>query len=33
MFNDVVKHAKRFTSAIEEEEQWASAARQAIAGN
>jgi hypothetical protein len=32
MFNDVVKHAKRFASSIEEEERWASAARQAIAG-
>lgn len=30
MFNDVVKHAKRFASSIEEEEQWAAAARQAI---
>lgn len=30
MFNDVVKHAKRFASAIEDEEQWAEAARQAI---
>jgi len=33
MFNEVVKHAKRFTSSIEEEERWASAARRAIAGN
>ena len=32
MFNDVVKHARRFTSSLEEEEQWASAARRAIAG-
>ena len=32
MFNEVVKHAKRFTSSLEEEEQWASAARRAIAG-
>jgi hypothetical protein len=32
MFNEVVKHAKRFASSIEEEEYWASAARQAIAG-
>ena len=32
MFNDVVKHAKRFSSSIEEEERWASAARQSIAG-
>ena len=30
MFNEVVKHAKRFASSIEEEEQWAQAARQAI---
>jgi hypothetical protein len=30
MFNEVVKHAKRFGSSIEEEEQWAHAARQAI---
>ena len=33
MFNEVVRHAKRFTSGVEEEEQWAAAARQAIAGN
>jgi hypothetical protein len=33
MFNEVVKHAKRFASSIEEEERWASAAKQAIAGN
>jgi len=32
MFNDVVKHAKRLDSSIEEEEQWASAAKKAIAG-
>jgi len=32
MFNEVVKHAKRFASSLEEEEQWASAARRAIAG-
>ena len=32
MFNEVVKHAKRFSSSIEEEERWASAAKQAIAG-
>jgi hypothetical protein len=32
VFNEVVKHAKRFTSAIEEEEQWAAAAKQAIVG-
>ena len=30
MFDEVVKHAKRFASSIEEEEQWAEAARQAI---
>jgi hypothetical protein len=28
----VVKHARRFASSIEEEEQWAEAARQAIVG-
>ena len=33
MFNDVVKHAKRFASSIEAEEQWLAAAKQAIAGN
>jgi hypothetical protein len=33
MFNEVVKHAKRFTSSLEEEERWASAAKQAIVGN
>jgi len=32
IFNEVVKHAKRFSSPIEDEERWASAARQAIAG-
>ena len=32
MFNEVVKHAKRFASSLEEEERWASAARQAISG-
>ena len=32
MFNEVVKHARRFASSIEEEEHWANAARQAIAG-
>jgi len=32
MFNDVVKHARRFSSSIEEEERRASAAKQAIAG-
>ena len=32
MFNDVVKHSRRFASSIVEEERWASAARQAIAG-
>jgi hypothetical protein len=32
MFDEVLKHAKRFASSIEEEEQWAQAARQAIAG-
>ena len=33
MFNEVVKHARRYSSAIEAEEQWAEAAREAIAGN
>jgi hypothetical protein len=33
MFNEVLKHAKRFESSIEEEERWASAARQAITGS
>ncbi len=33
MFNEVLKHARRFASSIEEEEQWAAAAKQAIAGN
>jgi hypothetical protein len=33
MFNEVVKHAKRFASSIEEEEYWADAARQAITGH
>ncbi|HET7199047.1 MAG TPA: hypothetical protein VFI86_10290 [Burkholderiales bacterium] len=32
MFNEVVKHARRFASPLEEEEQWAEAARQAIVG-
>ena len=32
MFNEVVKHARRFASSIEEEAQWAEAARQAIVG-
>jgi hypothetical protein len=32
VFNEVVKHAKRFSPSIEDEERWASAARQAIAG-
>lgn len=32
IFNEVVKHAKRFSSPIEEEARWASAAKQVIAG-
>jgi hypothetical protein len=32
VFNDVVKCAKRFSSSLEEEERWASAAKRAIAG-
>lgn len=31
MFNEVIKHSSRFASSIEDEEQWAAAARQAIA--
>ena len=30
MFNEVIKHAKRFALSIEDEQQWVSAARQAI---
>jgi len=33
MFDEVVKHARRYSSAIETEEQWAEAAREAIAGH
>jgi hypothetical protein len=33
MFNEVLKHAKRFASSLEDEERWASAARQAISGS
>ena len=33
MFNDVLRHASRYASNVEEEERWADAARQAIAGN
>src|SRR6267378_665239 len=33
MFNEVVKHARRYSPAIEQEEQWAEAAREAIAGH
>ena len=33
MFNEVVKHARRYSSAVEQEEQWAEAAREAIAGH
>ena len=32
IFNDVLTHARRFSSSIEEEERWTSAAKQAIAG-
>lgn len=32
MFNEVLRHAKRFTSAVEDEERWASAAKQALSG-
>lgn len=31
MFNEVIAHAKRFASSVEDEEQWVLAARQAIA--
>jgi hypothetical protein len=31
-YNEVVRHAQRFASSIEEEEQWAAAARQALTG-
>ncbi len=31
MFDEVIKHSKRFASSIEDEQQWAVAARQAIA--
>lgn len=30
VFNEIIKHSKRFASSVEDEEQWASAARQAI---
>lgn len=30
VFNEVIKHSKRFASSVEDEQQWASAARQAI---
>jgi hypothetical protein len=30
MFNEVIKHSKRFASSVEDEQQWASAARHAI---
>ena len=33
IFNEVLKRAKRFTPSVEDEEQWASAARQAISGS
>ena len=33
MFNEVVKHARRFASSIEDEERWAEAAKQAITGS
>jgi len=33
MFNEILQQAKRFTSPIEEEERWADAAREAIAGH
>lgn len=33
MFNEVLKRAKRFASSLEDEEQWAAAAREAISGS
>jgi hypothetical protein len=33
VFNEVLTHARRFASSIEEEERWTVAARQAIAGS
>jgi hypothetical protein len=30
MFNELLKHAKRFTSSVEDEERWALAAREAM---
>jgi hypothetical protein len=33
MFDDILKQAKRFAPSVEEEERWADAARQAIAGH
>ena len=32
VFNEVLTHARRYSSSVEEEERWASAAKQAIAG-
>jgi len=32
MFDEVMKHAKRFSTSVEDEEQWVSAAREAITG-
>ena len=33
MFNEILKHARRFASSLEDEERWASAAREAISGS
>jgi hypothetical protein len=30
MFDEVIKHSRRFASSIEDEQRWAAAARQAI---
>lgn len=32
VFNDLIKHAKRFASSVEDEQRWADAARRAVAG-
>jgi hypothetical protein len=32
VFNDVLKHSKRFESGVEEEQRWAAAAREAVRG-
>jgi hypothetical protein len=32
IFNEVIKHSKRFASSVEDEQRWALAARDAIGG-